>query len=299
MSPIKDRFPSPLRYPGGKGKIANFLKLVFVTNKFVGLEYVEPYAGGASVALSLLYEDYASHIHINDLNRSVHAFWHCVLERPDELCALIEDTPVTMAEWHSQRLVQSQPDPDELKLAFSTFFMNRTNRSGIIEGGVIGGKDQGGEWSLDARYNRQDLMQRIKRVARFRSRITLTRLDAAQLLRERLASAPNRALVYLDPPYYVKGDGLYEDFYLHEHHEEIRTLVNQLSDPWVVSYDAAPQILTMYGAATSIRYSLSYSANGRYKGSEVMYFAPGLEVPDVDTPSCLDLERVHMAAQES
>ena len=176
------RFPSPLRYPGGKGKVANFMKLLFTENDFVGWDYVEPYAGGASVALALLFEDYAAHVHINDINRSVYAFWRVVLDQPDELCARILDTRVSTAEWRRQRKVQMAVDPAPLDLAFSTFFLNRTNRSGIITGGIIGGQGQDGTWKLDARYNKSDLVRRIQKVARFRGRITLTQLDAFEFL---------------------------------------------------------------------------------------------------------------------
>ena len=202
-----ERYPSPLRYPGGKGKVANYLKLLMLRNGLVGSEYVEPYAGGASVALALLFERYASHVHINDLNRSVYAFWNAVLERTDELCDLVGRVDVTVEEWYRQREVQHQDDSDPLVLGFSTFFLNRTSRSGIIGGGIIGGKDQTGAWKIDARYRPEDLVRRIRRIARYRSRITLTRLDAADMLRDTLP-AIDSAFVYLDPPYYVKGEGL-------------------------------------------------------------------------------------------
>ena len=138
--PAHQLYPSPLRYPGGKGKVANFFKLLFLENDLLGSEYVEPYAGGASVGLSLLFEEYASHIHINDLDQSVYTFWKVVLQRPDDLCGRIAAARLGVREWDRQRQVQSATDPDELDLAFSTLYLNRTNRSGIIGGGIIGGR---------------------------------------------------------------------------------------------------------------------------------------------------------------
>lgn len=273
------RYPSPLRYPGGKGKIANYFKLLFLENDLVGSEYVEPYAGGAGVALALLFEDYADVVHINDINRGVHAFWSAALERTDELCERIANTPVTMDEWHRQREVQADPDGAEpLDLAYSTFFLNRVNRSGIIGGGIIGGHAQEGPWKLDARYNRSDLIDRIRKIGRFRSRIVLTRLDAGDMLAQ-WQGASQRAFIYLDPPYYVKGEGLYDNFYGPEDHQAIAHAVEALPHPWVISYDAAPEISTLYASHPGISYSLSYSAQARYRGSEVMYFSPGLRVP--------------------
>lgn len=290
-------FPSPLRYPGGKRKVRNFMKLLLLGNDLVGCDYIEPYAGGASVALSLLYEEYAARIHINDIDLSVIAFWRAVLDHTDELCARIADTPVTIEEWHRQRAVQLATDADELDLAFSTFFLNRTNRSGIISGGIIGGKAQAGTWKVDARYSKANLIQRVQKAARFRNRITVTDYDAAELLPDWERPPDHPAFMYLDPPYYVKGDGLYENFYTDGDHRRIRDLVHKLAIPWVVSYDPAPAILTLYDGHPDVRYSLSYSAADRQGGDEVMYFSNGLIVPAVESPSCVPVSVVDAARQ--
>lgn len=292
--PSITRFPSPLRYPGGKVKVVNFMKLVLLRNQLVGKEYVEPYAGGASVALALLYEEYASHVHINDLNRSVHAFWHAVLNDTERLCQRIHDSRPSMREWRRQRSVQSDPDADSLSLGFSTFFLNRTNRSGIITGGVIGGREQTGAWKIDARYNIAALTRRIEKVARYRNRITLTRHDGAFYLRSVLPKLPADAFCYLDPPYYVKGAHLYEHFYAHEHHAEIARLVRRLRQRWLVSYDAAPRLLSLYAGVPRIRYDLSYSATDRYRGAEVMFFGPGLVPPKVKSPANIRARQVEL-----
>ncbi len=289
--PVTHLYPSPLRYPGGKGKLANFIKLVMLKNDLVGSEYVETYAGGAAVALTLLYEEYASHIHINDLNRSVHAFWKAVLDQTDELCARIESAIVTTDEWHQQRAIQRALAPDELDLAFSTFFLNRTSRSGILTGGIIGGYSQSGNWKIDARWRSDDLIRRIRRIARFKSRITLTRIDTAEYLRTELTNV-ERPFVYLDPPYYVKGSTLYENFYSHDDHAEIASLVRELDVPWVISYDAAAEIDDMYRGFERMGYDLVYSAGARQQGREVLFFSKGLHPPVVATPSMVPEARV-------
>lgn len=294
------RFPSPLRYPGGKGKIANFMKLLFLKNKLVGHEYLELYAGGASVALSLLFEEFASHIHINDLNASVFAFWDAVLNNTEALCRRIHTTRVTVAQWRRQQAVQAASTPDSLDLAFSTFFLNRVNRSGIIGGGLIGGIDQSGEWKLDVRYNVTALIQRIEKIARFRSRITLTGIDAAEYLRSVLPSLPDDTFAYLDPPYYVKGAGLYQNSYEHKDHVEIAGLVRTpIRQRWVVSYDAAPEILALYPRTSRVIYGLNYSAAEKYEGDEVMFFGPGLRQPDVHSPAKLRQTDVRRAQRAS
>jgi len=173
-----------LRYPGGKLKVVNYIKRLFEVNDLVGGTYIEPYAGGASVALSLLFDKYAGKIKINDKDRSIYAFWYSVLNNADELCRLISDTPVTMDVWQAQHELQKRKEnADLLELGFSTFFLNRTNRSGILNGGVIGGKEQTGNYKIDARYNKNELIERIERIAGYSDLIDLTSMDAVTLLK--------------------------------------------------------------------------------------------------------------------
>jgi DNA adenine methylase len=250
-------------------------------NGLVGRDYVEPYAGGASVALSLLFEDYVDRIHINDLNLGIFAFWNAALNATAQLCDLIDRTPVTMLEWQRQRGILADADrANDLELGFATFFLNRTNRSGIIKGGVIGGKEQQGAWKLDARFNKPDLIKRIQKISRHRTRIVLTRMDAADFLSTWCQPKRQRdSFLYLDPPYFVKGAGLYDNWYGEEDHSEVAEKVTALQHPWIVSYDAAPEILALYRGFQRLRYSLTYSAQTRGLGSEVMFFSNGLNRP--------------------
>ena len=282
--PASQLYPSPLRYPGGKRKLANYVKLVMLENGLVGSDYIEPYAGGASVALTLLFEEYADHVHINDLNPSIFAFWKAVTEEPDELCSRISATKVSIKEWERQRALQDAQDVLNIDLAFSTFFLNRTSRSGVIGGGIIGGWDQTGKWKIDARFNRDDLIGRIQKIARFSSRMTITGKDASEYLTRDLL-AIEEPFIYLDPPYYAKGADLYQSFYRHDDHAAIASLVKSLTDPWIVSYDAAAEIQRLYSDCPSLRYDLYYSAADRYHGSEVMFFSHGLGIPEVESPA--------------
>lgn len=279
-------FYSPLRYPGGKRKLSNYIKLVFEQNDLVGHQYIEPYAGGAAVALALLFDGYVSHVHINDLSRSVYAFWYGVLYETQSLCTYIQSTAVTMDEWHRQRAIQEYAcEAPLLDLGFSTFFMNRTNRSGIITGGVIGGKNQDGPYKLDARYNAEDLIGRIRHVARYRSQISIYDEDAADFLTKSLTGLPGSALVYLDPPYFSKGKDLYENHYDYEDHKRIAKLVANINQNWIVTYDNTPEIARYYCDYRHIVYNLNYSAADRYGGAEVMFFCNRLGIPFAANPA--------------
>jgi DNA adenine methylase len=273
------QFNTPLRYPGGKGRLAQFIADLIDENGLLGGHYVEAYAGGAAVATSLLLLEYVSRIHINDLNPSIHAFWDAVLNDTDYLCRRIRDVRLTMAEWLRQRQIQNDPSATSADRAFSTFFLNRTNRSGIISGGVIGGQAQDGPWKLNARFNKPDLIRRIERIAAVRHRISLYRLDAADLITHVVPTLPRSCLVYLDPPYYGRGKELYEDHYSKRDHAEVASLVTSIKQRWVISYDNVSAIRRLYSRYRRRYFDLHYSAQSRYKGSEVMIFAESLLIP--------------------
>lgn len=274
---------SPLRYPGGKGKLTDYVKEIVYLNQIQDGCYVEPYAGGAAVAMELLIMGHVSTIFINDFNRSVHSFWNSVLNQTEELCDRIQSIPVNMDTWHQQKAIQTDSSSaSTLDLGFSTFFLNRCNRSGIISGGVIGGKDQAGKWKLDARYNRKELIRRIKLIAQYKSQINLSQQDAALFLKEWQINPTEKTLIYLDPPYFRKSKRLYDSLYSHSDHTEIAQLVENLKGVrWVVSYDDEPEIRDLYKRLRNITYSLSYSVRDRYKGREVMFFSHDLNIPEI------------------
>jgi DNA adenine methylase len=276
---------SPLRYPGGKRRLANFMKLAVRMNNVLDGDYAEVYAGGASIALALLYGDYVRRIHINDLDPGIFAFWSAARNNTDQLAARVQSVQLTMDEWRRQRAVQTAGEPDPLDLAVSTFFLNRTNRSGIVGGGPIGGVAQEGSWRIDARFNRADLLRRIERIGRHRSRITVSCLDGATFLGTVASQLPTRSLVYLDPPYYVKGQQrLYANYYGAAEHAAIADHVASLRTPWVVSYDNAAEIAALYEGFHFLAYGISYSAGHRYVGNEIMFFSRDFVVPPVSSP---------------
>ena len=237
-----NKFVSPLRYPGGKLKVVNYIKRLMEENDLCGGTYIEPYAGGANVALSLLLSKYAKRIKINDIDRSIYAFWHSALMETENLCRMIQDTDVTLETWERQHELQkNKMEVDLLELGFSTFFLNRTNRSGILNGGVIGGKAQTGKYKIDARYNKKDLIERIEVIAAQRNKIELTSMDAVAFLKRYKRSPAENTLCYLDPPYYVKGKDLYLNYYNDSDHQTIAETfmnikVNGLSAmmPWIL-----------------------------------------------------------------
>lgn len=278
---------TPLRYPGGKARFAPFVASVMRANALVGGHYLEPYAGGAGVALELLFHGEASHVHINDYDMAVYDFWMSVTREPEEVLRLLADTPPTIEQWLYWRAVlRGEVEVGQAERGFATLFMNRTNRSGVLKGGVIGGLEQKGEYRLDARLKKDVLAKRIEMIALHASSISVYNEDASALLSRCADFLPKRSLIYLDPPYYVKGQGLYRNFYDHADHVRIADALQsgRVRRPWMVSYDNVEQIREMYGLSRALTYGLHYTAQTRYIGSEVMFFDHRLAVPEDELP---------------
>jgi len=251
-------------------------------NGLKGGHYFEPYAGGAGVALDLLFRGLASHIHINDFDPAIHAFWMSVTRYPNRLLDLLESTPITMKEWFRWRSVLREDVKSNLvERGFATLFMNRTNRSGILNGGVVGGKNQDGQYKLNARFKKDVVAARIREIAKRSRDISVYREDSLHLLKRCSEFLPRNSLIYLDPPYYIKGKDLYRNYYSHEDHVAIAKRLQQKGFKWhwVVSYDSTEEIAAMYQSSQSLSYGLNYTAQERYKGNESMYFSRNVVIP--------------------
>lgn len=274
---------TPLRYPGGKGKLSYYIKSLITENSLNDGVYIEPYAGGAGVALELLMQEYVRYIHINDIDFAIYSFWNSIINDTDNFCKLVNDTPVNIEIWEKQRNILLNTDEHSmLSVGFAAFFLNRTNRSGILKAGVIGGKKQSGDWKLDVRFNKPDLLKRIEKISNYSSRIHLHNLDTLDLLDSLTNIKPDKALLYLDPPYYIKGQGLYRNFYNHDDHISVMSaLKNTNFKFWVVSYDNTPEIKKIYNDFRIKEYSLQYTANEKKTGGEVMIYSKKIKIPKI------------------
>jgi len=270
---------SPLRYPGGKNCIFPFVSSLISGNNLIGCNYIEPYAGGAGLALRLLYEEYAESIVINDLDPLVFVFWTVCVSQPDRLVEWIEKTPVTIATWRNcKEIIRQRNCAVSFDLASSFFFLNRTNVSGVLSGGVIGGLQQAGKYKIDARFNKPELIRKIKKIARFASRIEVTNLDGIKLI-EKFISPMRNTFLYLDPPYYGKGSNLYLNAYKDADHERLSKYVRQLSTPWLLSYDNSSFIKSLYTPFERRAYKLQHSTSNKI-GDEILMFSPMLTFKD-------------------
>ena len=274
------RAVSPLRYPGGKTCLYPIISQILRENRIEHRDYVEPFAGGCGLALSLLYGSHVSDIHINDVDPSIWAFWHSTLEHTSELVDRIRHTPVTIDEWHVQREIHRQMNSeDPVALGFATFFLNRTNRSGIIKlAGPMGGRDQSGPNKIDCRFNREDLGNRIRRVARYRNRIHLYKQDALPFIKSISVDLPDSSFFCIDPPYFKKGKGLYTNFYQPEDHGHLAEAILALENPWVVTYDNEPAISKLYRSRRRREFDITYTLQAKRRGTELLIASKGLRL---------------------
>jgi DNA adenine methylase len=273
---------SPLRYPGGKSCLYPLISAILRENELKFPHYAEPYAGGASLALALLFGGQVSDIHLNDVDAGIWSFWNSVLDDTDALITLIETTPITVVEWRKQREIYKAGNlSDPLKLGFATFFLNRTNRSGIIgTAGVIGGLAQEGNYKIDCRFNREELTRRIKRIRKYRSQIHLTRDDALEFLKRGTEDFPKRTFFAIDPPYFAKGSLLYTSFYCPNDHADVAKAILALPRPWVLTYDAAEEISDLYRDRPQFLFDIKYSLQTKRIGTELLIASNGLLLPE-------------------
>jgi DNA adenine methylase len=275
---------SPLRYPGGKQILAKVIAHLIKLNRANGGLYAEPYAGGAGAALTLLFGEHVDRILINDGDRRIYAFWRAVLNKTEQLIEMIQQVPLTVAEWRRQRDVYKNPSKHTyLHVGFATFYLNRCNRSGIISGGgPIGGIGQKGKWKIGVRFNRDELSRRLSKIALYRERIDVSGMDAVEFLTSKVAplGPKPKAFVYLDPPYFAKGRDLYLNHYKAGDHAGLARYVrDEAKYTWVMSYDNVPQITSLYTGLRQVPFDLDYSARERRVGSEVMISKRSVQFP--------------------
>jgi DNA adenine methylase len=276
---------SPLRYPGGKTQLSPFVIDLLRSNDLYGGIYAEPFAGGAGIAWRLLLNGDVTEVWLNDIDPALFAFWSTVVNDPDPLCEKIRRTKVTITQWRKQRAALYDVESSILDLAYATLFLNRTNRSGILKAGVIGGKNQQSDYKLDCRFNKDELIHKIQRIHVYREVVKITQIDAEKCLRKWDKSLPKRGLINIDPPYFTQGRDLYLSFYNAADHARLAKLVRRLTAPWMMTYDDVPEIESLYAGLPLYRKSLIYYAQVKRRASELLVLAPKLTPPSGLSPA--------------
>ncbi|MCU6709379.1 DNA adenine methylase [Paenibacillus sp. J5C_2022] len=263
---------TPLRYPGGKTKLYNTVLDLIVRNEIVNGTYIEPFAGGAGVAIRLLLDGIVSDIVLNDFDYAIYAIWKNITEHTDELCTFIETVPLTTTEWLRQRTIYTnQHDYSLLEVGQASFYLNRTNVSGVLTGGVIGGLSQEGSYKIDARFNRDNLIKMIQAIAQHKEHIHIYNWNAEDFILHIIPNFDN-VFVYFDPPYVKKGPGLYRNSFSKEDHKALSEIIKASQFKWIVTYDKCELIEQLYSNFNRKVLSINYSAGQTKSGNEIIIY---------------------------
>ena len=266
---------SPLRYPGGKAKLGSWFAELIIYNKLKNVTYIEPYAGGAGAALFLLFNNIVDKIVINDADIAIFGIWHSILNETEEFIDKINKTNIDLKSWETHKyIIENHEKYSLIDIGFSAFFLNRVNVSGILKGGPIGGKKQNGKYKLNARFNKDKLIERVEKIASMKEKIFIHNKDALDFLEYIDKKSYANNFIYLDPPYFKKGSQLYRNHYKPDDHKIISQKVKDLRIPWLITYDNCKEIKDLYKDCNGLEFSLRYSASQKNRAiaTELMYY---------------------------
>jgi len=260
---------SPLRYPGGKARIAPMVYELIKNLSPTITTYYEPFCGGSGISLYLLMNDLVDYIAINDYDRSIYSFWRAVFNDTDKLITLIERSPVTVCEWKKQKNIYLTSSKYSVNFAFATLFLNRTNRSGIISAGPIGGYKQEGKWKIDARYNKVEIINRILNISEYKKRVKINNMDIRRYINT--YDFDNKCFIFFDPPYINNGKRLYKNALTLKDHIEIADVIKNINQAnWIVTYDDHKLVRSLYSEYCIKQFPIQYSAAIKKMGNELM-----------------------------
>lgn len=274
---------SPLRYPGGKARLAPYLARLAAAQYPRVSSYAEPFAGGAGAALRLLVDEVVRRIYINDLNPGVAAMWRGVFDENERFVDRLLTQAADLPSWDRAREIYlAQVHEDPFELGFATFLLNRWNRSGIITARPIGGLDQDGPYKIDARFNRPALAERVTLLGEYRNRVEVTELDGALFLGQLTRDDP-QALVYVDPPYLIHGDSLYLNSLNSSDHTRLSSMLIESDLRWLLTYDADARVPDeLYAGLRCAEFNIAHTAQVQQVGQEYVVFSADLRVPDIN-----------------
>jgi DNA adenine methylase len=282
------RYISPLRYPGGKARMAPFLGEMFAQQvAAMDVEiWLEPFAGGAGAGLSMLEADAVGEVWLTEKNPAIAAMWRAVLGEGEALAARVETTAPDMALWGWARetvAAAGEQEVPDLDLGFAALVINRCSRSGIVTSrvGPIGGKSQDGRWTLASRWNGAALAERIRHLATLRRSIRFTEGDAICAIADLDGSGiEDEVLAFVDPPYIREGNRLYAHGMSELDHRRLAGALNASPARWMLTYDDEPSVAeALYPQRRVLAYRISNTANRQRIATEYAVFSGNLLLP--------------------
>ena len=275
---------SPLRFPGGKAKVYDKVINFFVLNKFSSITYVEPFAGGSGLALLLLKNNKVDNLILNDVDKGIYSFWTSVLKYNAKFIDMIDKVNISIEEREKQIYIYAQKDKLDinnkeniLSLGLATFYLNRVNRSGILKAGVIGGKNQNGNYKMDCRFNKENLIKKIKEIYSYKDRIEFHNKDVLDFIDYLSNKNKEKTFIFFDPPYYKKGSELYTNYFIHDDHVKLARKIESIESNWIVTYDNCDEIKKIYCNYDIKEFDINYTLENKIKTKEIVVFSKNLK----------------------
>ena len=266
---------SPLRYPGGKSVLVPTVRKILANCNEKFEVFAEPFAGGAGVSIDLLLNGMVKRIVLNDIDSDLTDFWKTVIHDPEYLIAEITNASLNIEEYQKQKNILNDRNADRNNRAFAYLYLNRTNRSGIIKAGPIGGKNQDGKYNIYDRFNRKALIEKIRAISLCRDRIRICNMDALEFMKN---SYHPGTLFFIDPPYFRHGNQLYRFYFDYAQHYSLAEYLEQnRRKNWILTYDDCEEIRDMYSSFDCGKITLNHSAANKGKQSELLILSDSMK----------------------
>ena len=288
---------SPLRYPGGKTQLSKFLIEILKYNNLENVIYAEPFSGGFGAGLELLFSGKVRKVLINDFDISIYSIWYAILNETERFVQSIMMIDVTIEEWEKQKKIYDELKKSKVysfELALASYFLNRTNVSGIITGGPIGGMNQESKYKLDCRFNKKNLAKKLKDISNWKYNIELYNYEANVFIDKVLLKySPEEIFIFFDPPYYEQGKNLYTNFFKHDDHTKLKRQIDKLKYYyWILTYDYHEEISDIYSEYSKYLYKINYSANKVRKANELLIHSGCTNIKSFDKVICRSINSI-------
>lgn len=282
---------SPLRYPGSKRKLALYIREILQHNNLVPDLLVEPFVGGGSISLFFIVNNLVKKIIISDKDKLIASFWKVVFSNPEHIIRFIQRVKINLKNFDKYKnIAKDVGNYNETELAKTCIFLNRTSFSGVLTNlaGPIGGREQKSDYRIDCRFNRKTITKKIVHIASFKNRVIVRNGSWKDVIKYTEDWCKNnkeyeKTFIYLDPPFYLKGESLYRSYFECKQHEELAVELEKLTCPWILSYDNVPQVRKLYENFKNIVHiDMPYSINSHAKRIEKELIITSLNLPKIN-----------------
>ena len=260
---------TPLRYPGGKTWLLDYVKAFARFHKLSSTTIVEPYGGSASISVGLIRSQLVTDATVCERDPLIVAFWNVAIHRNEELIEYLSSLEINMETWYGLRRyldLEKTNLQNELEAAGAFLFFNRTNYSGIIKGGPLGGKKQLSKYKLNCRFNKGRIADKIRSLKALEDKLKIIQIDGLEYMKNHALQSPDNVFFYVDPPYYGAGKDLYRFYFTDFDHQQLSAFLTGTEIPWLLSYDDAEFIRNLYQKKSNLPVYTDYQSGHLRRG---------------------------------